>query len=469
VAVEGRTHKPVIDHVKCGACAVCLDACPAEIIPELRREDESLRGRIYSSSNYEAKVNAAKEFPLPRCQAACPIRQDVRGYMALIAEGRYKEALKLVRESNPIPSVCGYVCHRPCERACTRGKVDDPLSIRSLKRYIADCDDGAMGSANVAKSNGSKVAIVGGGPAGLTAAHDLAEKGYAVEVIESFREPGGMLAWAIPEFRLPRHALRRDVDYIRRMGVQFRTGVAFGKEVQFEDLWSVGANAVILATGTMKNVKMGIQNEGDLEGCLDCLAFLRKFCEKEEMRIGARAIVIGGGNAAMDAARTALHLGAAEVTVLYRRSPEEMPADAEELEDAIAEGVRIRYLTSPVKVIGYGGKVEALECVRNELTEVDVSGRRRPVPIGGSEFEIQVDLLIPAVGQEPDYSLLEKVASGKSPSGILQIDKESLSAGMHGVFAAGDFVNGASTVVEAMASGRQAARAVMRFLEEGKR
>lgn len=465
MAVEGRTHKPVVDHLKCGTCSVCLEACPAEVIPEFRREDGSVRGKVYGASNSRVSPNWSKGFPEPPCRLACPIHQDVRGYMGLIAEGLHREALELIRETNPLPSVCGYVCHHPCEKACIRGKVDDPLSIRALKRFLSDYDHGEFRPPDVSKGRGRKVAIVGGGPAGLTAAHDLAINGYEVEVVESFREPGGMLAWAIPDFRLPREALRRDIEYIRRMGVHIRTGVAFGKEVVLGDLRSTGAEAVILATGTMKNLRMGIQDEDGFEGLMDCLTFLRRFGDQEKIRMGDRALVIGGGNAAMDTARCAIRLGAKEVTVLYRRSPEEMPADREEVEEALAEGVRIKYLTTPVRVLGSGGNVEALECVKNELGEPDPSGRRRPVPLEGSEFVITTGSIISAIGQEPDYSLPEKGLGETSLSRPLHINKESLWTGVEGVFAAGDFASGASTVVEAMASGRRAGQAVMKYFE----
>jgi heterodisulfide reductase subunit A len=443
---------------------VCLKACPAEPIPDFRHEPESLRGKLYAGSDAEPRINVTKVFDLPNCQAMCPVRQDVRGYMSLIAENRYGEAIELIREANPLPSVCGYVCHHPCESACTRGKVDDPLSIRSLKRFVADYDNGQLNPPSVGKSKGKKVVIVGSGPAGLAAAHELAGMGYEVEVIESYREAGGLLAWAIPSFRLPREILQRDIDYIRRMGVSIRTGVHFGSDVKISDLRKSGAHAVIVATGTQKSLKMNIQNEKQQRGYLDCLDFLKACSDGQPVALGRQVVVIGGGNAAVDTARSVLRKSKAKATILYRRSLEEMPADREEIHEALREGVKIKFLTAPKKMLVSAGKVTGLECVKTELREADPSGRKRPVPVKGSEFVIKASTIIPAVGQEPDYGpVTAGLGAGRK---ALSMDRETLKATVNGVFAAGDFATGASTVVEAMASGKKAAQAVARYLEE---
>jgi heterodisulfide reductase subunit A2 len=463
LAVEGRTHKPVIDYSRCETCGVCLKACPAEAIPDFRREPDSLRGKLYARSDSEPRINVTKVFDLPNCQATCPVRQDVRGYMRLISEGRYGEALELIREANPLPSVCGYVCHHPCESACTRGRVDDPLSIRSLKRFVTDYDDGRLNPPSVGKPKGKKVVIIGSGPAGLAAGHELARTGYHVEILESYREAGGLLAWAIPAFRLPREILQRDIDYIRKMGVTIKTGVHFGSDARISDLRKDGANAVIVATGTQKRLKMNIENEDHHRGYLDCLDFLKACSDGQEVALGSQILVIGGGNAAVDTARSALRQSGAKVTILYRRSFEEMPADKEEISAALREGIKIQFLTAPRKMLVAGDKVKGLECMRTELREADQSGRKRPVPVEGSEFVIEASTVISAVGQQPDYKpVLSGLASG---SIALSIDRETLQANVDGVFAAGDFVNGASTVVEAMASGKKAGQAVARYLE----
>lgn len=460
--VEGRTHKPVVDYNRCETCGVCLKACPAEAIPDFRREKESLRGKLYDPSDAETRINVAKVFDLPNCQAACPIGQDVRGYMRLIAEGRYGEALELIREANPLPSVCGYVCHHPCESVCTRARVDDPLSIRSLKRFVTDYDDGRLNPPGVGRPKGKKVVIIGSGPAGLASGHELARMGYQVEILESYREPGGFLAWAIPAFRLPREILQRDIDYIKKMGVTIRTGIHFGSDVEIADLRKNGAHAVIVATGTQKSLKLNIENENGHRGYMDCLDFLRACSGGRDIALGSQVLVIGGGNAAVDTGRSALRKKA-KVTIVYRRSLEEMPADREEINDALREGVKIEFLTAPKKMLVSGDKVKGLECLKTELREADQSGRKRPVPVEGSEFVIQADTIIAAVGQEPDYG---PVASGLAAGGqTLSINRETLQANGDGVFVAGDFVNGAGTVVEAMASGKKAAQAVARYLE----
>jgi heterodisulfide reductase subunit A2 len=463
VAVEGRTHKPVVDYNRCETCGVCLKACPSEAIPDFRLEQDSLRGKLYSNSDKEPRINITKAFDLPSCQATCPVRQDVRGYMRLISEGRYGEALELIREANPLPSVCGYVCHHPCESACTRGRVDDPLSIRSLKRFVTDYDDGRLNPPVVAEPKGKKVVIVGSGPAGLAAGHELARMGYQVEILESYREAGGLLAWAIPAFRLPREILRRDIDYIRKMGVTIKTGVHFGSDVKISDLRKKGAHAVIVATGTQKSLKMNIENEDHHRGYLDCLDFLRACSDGQDVALGKQVLVIGGGNAAVDTARSALRKSGAKVTILYRRSLEEMPAGKEEIGDALREGVQIEFLTAPKKMLVSRGRVKGLECLKTELREADQSGRKRPVPVKGSEFVIEANTIISAVGQEPDYG---PVTSGLAPrEKALAIDRETLQVSADGVFAAGDFVNGTGTVVEAMASGKKAAKAVARYLD----
>jgi NADPH-dependent glutamate synthase beta subunit-like oxidoreductase len=462
MAVEGRTHKPVVDYNRCETCGVCLKACPAEAIPDFRQEQDSLRGKLYAGSDAEPRINVTKVFDLPNCQATCPVRQDVRGYMRLIAEGRYGDAIELIRDANPLPSVCAYVCHHPCESACTRGRVDDPLSIRSLKRFVTDYDNGRLNPPSVGKPKGKKVAVIGSGPAGLAAGHELARMGYQVEIIESYREPGGLLAWAIPAFRLPREILKRDIDYIRKMGVTINIGVHFGSDATLSDIRKSGAQAVIVATGTQKSLKLNIENENGHRGYMDCLDFLRACSDGSNVALGDQVLVIGGGNAAVDTARSALRKKA-KVTIVYRRSLEEMPADREEIEDALREGVKIEFLTAPKKMLVSGGKVKGLECLKTVLREADQSGRKRPVPVEGSEFVIEADTIITALGQEPDYEpVVNGLAAGKE---TLSINRETFQANVDGVFVAGDFANGASTVVEAMASGKKAAQAVARYLE----
>jgi NADPH-dependent glutamate synthase beta subunit-like oxidoreductase len=263
------------------------------------------------------------------------------------------------------------------------------------------------------------------------------------------------LAWAIPGFRLPREALRRDIEYIRKLGVTIKTGITFGRDLTWADVRKNGADALIVAAGTQRSLKMMIRNEDDFEGYMDCLTFLRGCNQGINIPLGDRVLVVGGGNAAVDSARSALRLGAKEVAIVYRRSMEEMPADEEEVDEARDEGIKIQFLTAPVRMIGEEGRVRGLECVRTELKEADDSGRRRPVPIQGSDFVWPADTVVAAVGQAPDYSLV----------GQVKMDRESLGTNEKGVFVAGDFVTGPTTVVEAMASGKKAAKEVDRYLE----
>jgi NADH-quinone oxidoreductase subunit F len=463
MAVEGRTHKPVIDYEKCSTCSVCIKACPAEVMPEMRTETDSLRGAIYSDSDKEIRMNTLKEFAPPPCQAACPIGQDVRGYIRLIAKKDYSDALTLIRETNPLPAVCGYVCHHPCELACVRGSVDDALSIKSLKRFVAEYDSGQTQPPKTEKIQSKKVCIIGSGPAGLAAAHQLAKNGYTVEMIEGYNEPGGMLAWAIPDFRLPREVLKRDIEYIKKMGVAIKTGINFGDDITLSDIKNDGADAIILATGTQKSLRMNIENEENPKGVIDCLSFLKDY-PHNNINLGANVLVIGGGNAAIDTARSAIRAGAKTVTILYRRGRNEMPADRDEVEDALSENVVIKFLTAPKKIITERGTVKGLECVKTKLVDDAKAKRPKPVNISGSEFTIEADTIISAVGQEPDFSWMKNTTFEITHKNTLAINTKNMMTNVEGVFAAGDTINGPTTVVEAMASGKKVAESVDVYL-----
>ena len=469
--VEGRTHRPIIDTAKCDTCSVCIKGCPAEITPEMRKEESSLRGRIYKEVKTVPSINIDKVFEMPPCQLACPIQQDVRGYTNLIANKKYKEAMAVIRETNALPSVCGYICHHPCEEKCVRNLVDEPVSIKTLKRFVADFDDGRLFPPEVSQKKGKKVSIIGSGPAGLAAAYELARMGYQVEALEAFSEPGGMLRWAIPPFRLPRNILNRDIKYIERMGVTIKTSVKFGVDVSLSDLRKDGAGAIIMAIGTHEGLKMGVKDDEYVRGYIDCLTFLRKYASGEQIELGDKTIVVGGGNAAIDSARSALRSGVKEATILYRRSYEEMPADRDEVKEAQAEGIEINYLAMPVKITKKDGEIQGLECLKTRLGEPDESGRRRPIPIEGSEFIMDTSSIISAVGQRPDLSWnREGLPFNFSPMNTFIVDDSCLT-NIEGVFATGDALNGPTTVVEAMASGKRAASSVDIYLsgkEQGK-
>lgn len=464
MAVEGRTHRPIIDTEKCDACSVCAKGCPAEIIFEMRKEESSLRGRVYKEVKTPPSINVDKIFDMPPCQTACPIHQDIRGYIELIAERKYEEALKLIRETNALPSVTGYICSHPCEEKCVRNLVDESASIKTLKRFVVDFDDRRLAPPQGGRKKGKKISIIGSGPAGLAAAYELAGMSYEVEVLEAFSQPGGMLCWAIPPFRLPRNVLNRDIKYIEGMGVTIKTNVKFGIDMSLPDLRRDGADAIIMAIGTHEGLKMGVKNDKYAKGYMDCLTFLKKYASGEPIDLGNKTIVVGGGNAAIDSARSALRSGVKDVTILYRRSYEEMPADRDELKEAQAEGIKINYLAMPVRIIGRDGEIQALECIKTKLGEPDESGRRRPIPIEGSDFIMNISSIISAVGQRPDLSWNQEGLSFNLSPGNTFIVDDSCLTNIEGVFAAGDAVSGPTTIVEAMASGKRVARSVDNYL-----
>ena len=460
MAIEGRTYRPVVDAEACGACTICTRECPAERIPEMQTEPDSLRGSVYRA---RAGRTDSPGREVPPCRAACPLDQDVPGYLHLLSQGRTQEALDRILESNPLPAVCGHVCTRPCERACTRGLLDRPVPIRALKEAASRIGRSPVRPSIPSSKSGLDVAVIGSGPSGLSAARDLALQGFRVRVLESWDRPGGMLAWAIPGFRLPLEALEADVARIQALGVEILTSVRFGDDIAWEDLQNEGARALLLATGTMKSGPLGIPGE-QTPGVLDALAFLRRVSRGEGSPPGESVLVVGGGNAALDAARTALRLGSSQVSLVYRRGRGEMPADPAEVRGAEKEGIAFRFLTAPTRVAVSGeGRMKGLTCVRTELKELGAGRRPRPVPVPGTEHEIVADALIAAVGQKPDPTPL---LPGLSPKDRFRFrpDPDTQQTACNGVFAAGDFVNGSTVVVEAMASGRRAARAIAAYL-----
>jgi homotetrameric NADPH-dependent glutamate synthase len=406
---------------------------------------------------------------LAPCKAACPAGIDVPGYIGLIAEGRYEEALALIKKDNPLPAICGRVCYHPCENVCSRGQTDECVAIDDMKRFVAELDlnnpDAALPEKQPAKPQ--KVAIVGGGPAGLTAAYYLALEGYPVTIFEAMPEAGGWLRYGVPEYRLPRAVLKAEIDGICKLGVELRTGVRLGEQVTLEELQQQGYQALFVAVGTQKSLKLNVtgENLGQVYAGGD---FLRSVNLGKKVELGQRVAVIGGGNVAMDAARTALRLGAAEVHLLYRRTRDEMPANPEEITEAEEEGIKFHYLAAPVEILGNGsGKVKQVRCIRMELGEPDQSGRRRPVPVAGSEYTLDMDSVVSAIGLSADLDCLNKEPETLRPAvsrwGTLVADPISYATSIPGVFTGGDVATGAATVIQAIAAGKQVAISIGRY------
>jgi NADPH-dependent glutamate synthase beta subunit-like oxidoreductase len=452
--------KPIrIDETKCDLCGECWKICPVKP-PDRCNEWLISRNAVYAP---DEALSYAIERETPFCQATCPVSLDVRGYVGLIADGKFKEAYELIRKKVPFPGVLGRVCAHPCEERCKRSLLEEPIAIAKLKRFVADYvyEHGeAIKPEPVPSYRGKKIAIIGAGPAGLTAAHDLKLLGYDVTVFEKLPVAGGMMAACIPRYRLPRAVLEREIECIRAMGVEIRTNEGIDKD-KFEELRRT-YDAVFISVGAQESMKLRIPGE-DLEGVLPGVEFLRDIGLGKEVRIGRKVAVIGGGNVAIDAARCALRLGS-EVFILYRRSRAEMPASQEELEALEAEGIKIILLANPTKILGSPeNRVEKLECVRMELGPPDESGRRSPVPVEGSEFILDVDTVIPAIGQASDLRFLE--GSGvDTPKGRVISTSEDCRTTVEGIFAGGDVATGPATVIEAIAAGKRAALAIHEYL-----
>ena len=392
------------------------------------------------------------------CSHTCPAGVDVPRYLRFIAQGQFDQALAVIRERIPFPSICGHVCPHPCEAKCRRGEVDEAIAIRALKRFAAERGNGLWkAGAKSAPATNKRVAIVGSGPTGLTAAYYLAKRGHAVTVFEALPEPGGMMRYGIPEYRLPREVLAEEVEEIRGVGGDIRTNSRTGS---VDELFEDGYNAVFLAIGAHQGTKLGIEGEDSPE-VMDGVSFLREISMGNTVRVGNTVAVIGGGNAAIDASRSALRLGAKQVTIIYRRTKDEMPASEEEIEEAIREGVKIEFLAAPNRIARKNGKIE-LTCIRMELGTTDASGRRRPVPIEGSEFSSFFDTVIAAIGQMPESP--EQFGLPLERGNTLRVDTDTLATPREGVFAGGDAVTGPAIVIDAIAAGRQAAISIDKYL-----
>ena len=412
-------------------------------------------------------ARACPKLLLAPCQQACPTGIDIPSFLGLIAQGRFQEAWEVMREDNPFPWVCGLVCPHPCERACVRGSLDEAINIRYLKAFASEWVShyGNFRPPAPAPANGRRVAVIGAGPGGLACAYYLALMGYGVTVFEALPEPGGLLRAAIPDYRLAREVVDQEIDLIKAVGVEFQTGVMVGRDVSLDQLRAQGNEAFFLGIGAHLGYKLKIEGETDFPQVYDVIHFLREIYLGQKEKPADRVVVIGGGNAAMDAARTCVRLGCREVHVSYRRTRAEMPAHPEEVEQALDEGVQIHFLTIPIKIGGENGRVTHVECLQAELGRPDASGRRRPVPVPESNYLIEADLVITAIGQQPDFCAFPVPPVETTPWCTIVTEEGRTKTSAPDIFAGGDAVTGPATVVEAIAAGKQAAAEIDQYLQ----
>ena len=436
----------------------------------------------YSAQQAVKEASRCLQCKKPSCISGCPVNIDIPGFIKLITEKDFEGAFYKIRENNSLPAICGRVCPQEsqCEKLCVLGRRGEPVAIGRLERFVADysLQKGKIKIEKVAKSNGKRVAVVGSGPAGLTVAGDLAKMGYEVTVFEGLHKPGGVLVYGIPEFRLPKAIVQQEIDSISRMGVRIKTNMVIGKVYTVDELLQNGFDAVFIGSGAGLPRFMHIPGE-NLNGVYSANEYLTRtnlmkaylFPEYHTpIKSGRKVAVIGGGNVAMDSARTALRLGAEKVFNIYRRSRTEMPARAEEVENAEEEGVEFVFLSAPVRIIGdEQGWVRAIECVRMELGEPDESGRRRPIPLPGSEYTLEVDTVVVAIGTDVNPIIPSTTPDlERNPRGYIIASQETGQTSKPGVFAGGDIVTGSATVISAMGAGKKAALAIHKYLSNQK-
>ena len=451
-----------VDIEKCNTCAECAKVCPVEVPDELEM-GLHLRKAAYLPLPQAIPASfAIDKRGASSCRIACPAGVNAQGYVALISQGKFKEALEVIRRTVPFAGVLGRVCTHPCELDCERGQLDESIAIRSLKRFVADYElrVGRERAVPVERTKEDKVAIIGSGPAGLACAYDLIRQGYGVTVFEALPQAGGLLRYGIPQYRLPKEIVDNDISYVQELGVEIQTNTPVK---DLGEIFNQGYMAIFVGSGAQASQKGGIPSE-ETRGVIHALDFLRLVNSGVKPSLGDRVAVIGGGNAAVDAARIALRLGAKEVTIVYRRSRVEMPAIATEVDQAEREGIKIDFLAAPVRILAKDDQLSAIECIRMELGEPDGSGRRSPIPIKGSEFTMNVDNTIIAIGQAVDKTMLPKEL-GYTGWGTLEVNPTTLETNIAGVFAGGDAVAGPADVIAAIAAGKEAAISVDRYLE----
>jgi len=398
------------------------------------------------------------------CQEACPVGTNCRGYLNLAAEGRFEEGYILSRDPNPVAAMCAYVCSAPCERACRRGDIDRPLAIRAMKRFLVEWHEasGIPDTMPVITPRPERVAVIGAGPAGLALSRELAVKGYQVTVYDSLPFAGGFMLIGVPAFRLPREAIEMDVRLIERLGVQFVYNTTVGVDIMFDQLQR-DYDVIAITAGAMNAIALDVPG-ADLDGVQPGVDFMKRANLGDPLHVGRDVVVIGGGYTAMDCSRTSLRHGAESVTIAYRRTRSELVVDDEELGETEREGVRMEFLVSPIEIMGQDGKVTGVRFIRNRLGEPDASGRRSPVPIEGSEFEVAAQTVIPAVSQATDLTFLWVESNFEINRGRVKVDPATYATSVRGVFACGDFVTGPTTLIEAAGHGKKCAYAIDRYL-----
>jgi NADPH-dependent glutamate synthase beta subunit-like oxidoreductase len=471
-SVQIRRRTPRVDMDKCTDCKECIRVCPIHMYDDFN-ESMGFRTAIDFFNPETAKggeYNIFKE-DMPICQATCPANLNIRSYVGLIADGKYAESLAVIRQRLPFALSIGRVCPHPCETACNRGYVDEPIAICGLKRFVADYEMHNKIDPPVEvpdQFHPEKVAIIGAGPAGLSCAFFLAKAGYHSVVFEAMPEPGGMFRYGIPEYRLPTETLMREINWILSHGIELRCNTRIGQDISFADLQR-DYGAVFIGVGAWTGMKLGITGE-DMEGVVDGVQFLRDANSGKKIDAKGRVIIIGGGNVAMDAARVSWREGFDEVHVVYRRTRKEMPASPWEIDAAEHEGIKFQFLVAPVEVVGDKGRMTGLKCLKMELGEPDASGRRRPVPIEGSDFVIEAENLIAAIGQRPDVKFIPEDSELEITRwNTFAVDQETFQTNVPGIFSAGDVETGPDIAIRACANGRRAALGIARYIEAKRR
>ena len=478
-----------VDKEKCVACGKCVEVCPAGAArlgqklctksgpvtyPKQELPDDNKWGPEKWNVNYrDDNMKNCYDSGTAPCKTACPAHIAIQGYIKMAAEGRYLDALKLIKQDNPFPAVCGSICNRRCEDACTRGTIDNPIAIDEIKKFIAEQELHAekryIPAKRVRRSNtegyDEKIAVIGAGPAGLSCAYYLANMSYPVTVFEKNEVPGGMLTVGIPSFRLEKDVVNAEIDVLREMGVEFKCGVEVGKDITLDELRAQGYKGFFLGIGAQKSSSLNIPGE-NLKGVFGGIDFMREVNLNKNPEIGKKCAVVGGGNVAMDVCRSAVRLGAEETYVIYRRSEAEMPADKAEVAEAREEGVQFRFLCAPVEVVGDGEKVTGLKVELMELGEPDEKERRKPVGTGKFEV-IEVDSVIGAIGQKVDLGSIAPEAMTFNKNGTIIADPVTLQTAQPDVFVGGDALTGPKFAIDAIAAGREAAESLHRYVHEG--